>query len=163
MRTRVETTYICEICGAEFDSESVCRHHEEDEKLLLECRFWDSSEEEVIVENSDYLSEEVWYMYIPTADHAAAVQRWFDSQGMQSFIYDGSTMYWYSDCGEWVSTKTLREFFEHMEQLAKKRRIISIQDLVAARTHVARRIYHYTMSQQFCQAIFVRQTAQLFS
>lgn len=34
MRTRVETTYICEICGAEFDSESVCRHHE---KLLLEC------------------------------------------------------------------------------------------------------------------------------
>lgn len=124
MRTRIETTYICEICGAEFHNESACRHHEEDEKLLLECRFWNSSEEEVIIENSDCPSEEVWYMWIPTADHAAAVQRWFDSQDMQSFVYDGSAMYLYSDRGEWLSVKILRDFCTRMEKLIKEQRTL---------------------------------------
>lgn len=45
---------------------------------------------------------------------------------------------------------------------ARSREIYSFS-FGAPRTVHARRIFHYTTSQQFCQAKFVRQIAQIFS
>lgn len=84
MRKKIETTYICEICGAEFNEEDMCRHHEEAEKLLLECRFWDSCRNELKVKNWDYMSNDVFYFYAPTKEHFTAVNRWFEDGGFET-------------------------------------------------------------------------------
>ena len=84
MRTKVVTTYICEICGAEFDNEYICECHEENEKLLLECRFWDSDRNELKVNDWDYMPTDVFFFYAPTAKHFNAVNVWFEDQGFET-------------------------------------------------------------------------------
>lgn len=84
MRTKVTTTYICEICGAEFNDEYMCQHHENNEKLLRECRFWDSHKIEIKVGNWDYMFDGIFYFYAPTREHFVAVNEWFEDGGVET-------------------------------------------------------------------------------
>lgn len=84
MRTKVETTYICEICGAEFNDEEECLNHEIRERLLLECRFWNSDRDELKIEDWDCSSDAVFFFYAPTEEHFMVVNNWFEDGGFET-------------------------------------------------------------------------------
>lgn len=116
MRTKVETTYICEICGATFNSESMCRNHEENEKLLLECRFWDSDRNELKVKNWDYeCPEDAYYLYAPTEAHLKAVNKWFGDYSLEQIISNHvSGVFTYKS--KWINIDELIEKYTNLKK-----------------------------------------------
>lgn len=120
MRTEVVYRYFCEICGAEFDSKVICEEHENAEKLLLECRFWDSDYNRLSITDLDCQSDEVWYMDIPSKQHADAVNYWFDNEGAQAVEYTQCGMYFYEDDMGWSHISVLRRILIQLEEMERE-------------------------------------------
>lgn len=120
MRTEVIHKYYCEICGAEFDNKLLCEQHEDAEKLLLECRFWDDDRNRVDITDLDCSSNEVYYINIPSSRHADAVNYWLNDQGAYTIEYIQCGLYFYEEGMGWAHISVLRRALIQLEEMERE-------------------------------------------
>lgn len=117
MRIENNPRYFCEYCGEEFENEHLCVHHENLEKLLKECRFWDSDGNKIEGKNLLDSPADVWYTYIPTSTHRVAVNAWFSNHEyaeIDNELYLSGMFYCDND---WISIVNLKNLLEKMERM----------------------------------------------